>query len=355
MTMTEQERYETVDLPFYRRHVAPVLPPKVLDFHAHTWRRDHWIEVPWHTDAAGGRYMVTLEHYDVERLLADLRTTFPDRPAHAVCFGCPTPAGDWRRTNASAAEAGARPGLYPLMVVGRGLMPLDEMRRELREQGFFGYKVRLSWHGDDYARVAVEDLIGPEEMAVADEMRLIVLLHVPRAERLADPEVQQGVRRLARTYANARIVLAHCGRCYLPDEMRAAVDSVADLENVCMDSSMVMEPQVLQMVLERLGPRRLLFATDLPVAIMRGRRVYVMDHWVDVVLEGHPPSAYRVASGGIRATFMVWEIVLAVQRAAEMARLAEAETARIFWENGMELLEAVMDGEQARRARERWA
>lgn len=37
--MTEQERYEKIDLPFYRGEVRPVLPPTVLDFHAHVWSR----------------------------------------------------------------------------------------------------------------------------------------------------------------------------------------------------------------------------------------------------------------------------------------------------------------------------
>ena len=31
--MTDQERYEQVDLPFYREEIAPVLPAMVLDCH----------------------------------------------------------------------------------------------------------------------------------------------------------------------------------------------------------------------------------------------------------------------------------------------------------------------------------
>ena len=56
---------------------------------------------------------------------------------------------------------------------------------------------------------------------------------------------------------------------------------------------MVMDPTVLRMVFDNIASSRVLFATDLPVAAMRGRRVYVMDHWVDLVLEGYPPSDCR--------------------------------------------------------------
>ncbi|MFA7373261.1 MAG: amidohydrolase family protein [bacterium] len=182
----------------------------------------------------------------------------------------------------------------------------------------------------------------------------MVLLHVPRSGRLADPVIQQGVRDCAQQYPNACLVLAHCGRCYHPDEMRAAVGAVRDLENVCLDTSMVMEPAVLQILMNEIDSRRLLFATDFPVAMMRGRRMYALDHWVDLVTEGYAPSAYRVAGDNFRATFMAYEIVLAILRAAELTGLAEEETARIFHDNGMDLLSRVRQGRTLKNARARW-
>jgi len=336
--MTEQERYETVDLPFYRDEVAPVLPPEVLDFHAHVWNRECWKHLPWKADAAGAKYMVTLEAYGVEDLLADAGRMFPDRRYGAVAFGYPTPAADLDKTNRYAAEAGQRSGIYPVLITGRDMIPPAELEKMIRERGFFGYKVYLNWHGDNYGDITVEDMIGPAEMSLANELGLVVHLHVPRAGRLADPVVQRGVRDCAKRYPNARIVLAHCGRCYLPDEMKNAIGSIRDLENVAFDTAMVMDPTVLQIAFEGVGPERVVFGTDLPIAAMRGRRVYAMDHWVDVVLPGYPPSAYRVASADIRATFMVYEIILAIRRAGDMAGLSPEDLAGVFFDNGMALL-----------------
>ncbi|MDO8684659.1 MAG: amidohydrolase family protein [Armatimonadota bacterium] len=347
--MNEQEHYNNVDLPFYNAEIAPVLPPQVLDFHAHTWLSEHWKETPWKTESAGAKYMVTLEQYGVEKLLANGKTIFPDRHYNAVCFGYPTPAADLEKTNDYARQAGANNGLFPLFITGRDMIPKEELERKIREEGFFGYKVFLNWYGDDYGSVRIADMIGPNEMDLANELKLIVLLHVPRSGRLADPEIQKGVRELAMTYPGAAIVLAHCGRAYLPDEMKRSIGSVRDLPNVYLDTSMVMDPTVLQLVFENIDSSRVLFATDFPVASMRGRRVYVMDHWVDIVLEGYPPSAYRVASDGIRATFMVYEIVLAIKRAGEMAGLSKEQITRVFNDNGMSLLNGVMDGRQMRR------
>lgn len=344
--MDERSRYRTVDLPFYRDEVAPVLPPAVLDFHAHTWSSKNWKTVPWTGRKKGGRYMVTTKSYLPRELMADARRCFPDRPYHAVCFGYPTPVVEWEKDTAFVAQAARRNAvLHPLVLGGRELgISRERYERALAQGGFLGFKVFLNWMGDNYGDKTIEDMLGPTEMRLADERRLIVLLHVPRSGRLADPVIQKGVERLAKEYPGAQIVLAHCGRCYLPAEMKKAIRSIRTLENVSMDTSMVMDPVVIQMAMNEIGSGRLLFATDFPVAAMRGRRVQVMDHWVDVVLDGYPASAFRVADGGIRATFMAWEIVLAIKWAAELTGLSRRELHGIFWGNGMRKLKNVVEG-----------
>jgi len=212
------------------------------------------------------------------------------------------------------------------MVAGPALgVSRERYEQALDAGGFHGFKVFLNWYGDEYGNVRVEDMVGPVERELANERRLIVLLHVPRAGRLVDPEVQAGVRWLAAECPAAKIVLAHCGRCYLPGEMKAAIGCLRGLDNVWMDTSMVMDPVVLQIALNEIGPDRLLFATDFPVAAMRGRRVRVMDHWVDVVLDGYPKSAYRVSGDSFRAGYKAWEIILAIRWACELAGIGETE------------------------------
>jgi glutamate-1-semialdehyde 2,1-aminomutase len=344
--VNETEHYEQIDLPFYREYIAPLLPEEVLDFHAHTWEGDQLKSVPWKTDAAGGKYMVTWEQYGIERLASDGKKIFPDRPFNAVCFGYPSPGADIEKTNDYVSRAGSMRGVYPLLITGRGIHKKRELERLFCEGIFFGFKVLLNWLGDDYGEVRIEDMIGSGEMELADELGLVVLLHVPGSGRLADPAVQKGIKSYAERYPKAQIVLAHCGRCYHPDTMRASISSIKNIPNVYLDTSMVMDPTVFQMVVDSIDSRRLLFGTDLPVAAMRGRRVYIMDHWVDVVHRGYPPSAYRVGTDEIRATYMVYEIILAIRRAGEISGLKDKDMMGIFYRNGMSVLRNVMGGKQ---------
>jgi len=354
--LSDQQRYETIDLPFYRSEIGPVLPPKVLDFHTHTWSPDNLKIRPRYSGEPGTKYMITAEHYPPETLLADGTRCFPDKDYHAVCFGYPAPATVWEKDTSFVAAAGRNRGLYPLVLGGKELgLSRKQYEEALDEGNFLGLKVFLNWFGDDYGGKRVQDMLGAKEMKLANERRLVVLLHVPRSGRLADPVVQRGVERLSKDYPDAQIVLAHCGRCYLPSEMKRAIHSIRNLPNVWMDTAMVMDPIAIQMAIETIGSERVLYATDFPVAAMRGRRVSVMDHWVDVVLPGYPQSAYRVADSSIRATFMAWEIVDAVRWAAELAGLKRKELNGIFFNNGMAILKRVDGGRPLAALRRRWA
>ena len=322
-----------------------MLPARVLDFHTHIWSAKNWKSVPWRAGKKGSQYMATQPEYPVARLLADGHRCFPDREYHAVCFGYPTPVADWEKDTACVAAAARRhPNLHPLVLAGPDLrIARERYEQALDAGGFFGFKVLMNWLGDQDGDKRVEEMLGPTELALANERRLVVMLHVPRAGRLADPVVQRGVRWLARKCPEASIVLAHCGRCYGPSAMQAAIGSLRNLPNVSLDTSMVMDPICLQIALNEIGPARLLFATDFPVARMRGRRIQVMDHWVDVVVPGSAPSAFRVA-GEIHATFMALEICLAIRWAAELTGLKRREVSGIFWDNGMRLLRRVRRG-----------
>lgn len=329
---------------YYKNEIAPVVPEKILDFHNHIWNADNMKEIPWDSGKDGGKYMVLEEYYLPEQLLEDGKKCFPDRSYEAVCFGYPTPAVIWEKDTRYIADAAKQNNsFWPLLVAGPDLgITRERYEQTLHEGGFYGFKVFLNWYGDDYGDKRVEDMFGPEEIALANERKLVILLHVPRSGRLADPVIQSGVQWLAKECPEASIVLAHCGRCYIPSEMKAAVNCLDNLENVYLDTSMVMDPVVIHMALNHIGSERLLFGTDFPVAAMRGRRVRVMDHWVDVVLSGYSQSAYRVMGENFRAGYMAWEIVNAITWGCEIAGIDSLERDKIYYDNGMTLLKRVI-------------
>ena len=148
--------------------------------------------------------------------------------------------------------------------------------------------------GGSYMIVNTE--YGWEAMEVAHELQLVIMLHLPRSLRLADPLNIASLRRLSAAYPGAQIVVAHAGRSYCPSTMRGGIGPLRVRPNVFFEVSMVQEPLVIQILLDHVDSQRVFFGTDLPVAAMRGRRVCMNDRWVDVVREPDQGSAFRLSA-----------------------------------------------------------
>lgn len=327
---------------FFDEYIDSRIPENILDFHVHMWKSDQWTGK---NDGGGNgaeRYMVSERQYPLSALTNDAALCFPGKKYHAVCFGNPGPLTDTAMTNEYIAKCAKQNGaLFPLMVAGGGRIEPEILEERLDAGGFLGYKVYLNWIGNDYQNIKVEDMLTRFEKELADSRRLVVLLHVPSSGRLADPEIQQGVINLAKECPNASVVLAHCGRCYHPLEIFKAAPSMevmAKLGNVYMDTAMVMEPAVIETAIKTMGHDKLLFGTDLPIAAMRGKRVNILDHWVDIVKKGHPESDFRVASDMFGASYMAREICLAVLAAARLGGLGYDAVDDIFFKNGMRVI-----------------
>ena len=136
--------------------------------------------------------------------------------------------------------------------------------------------------------------------------------------------------------------------------MERAIPALKSLPNVSLDSSMVMDESVLRMIFDNIDSSRLVYATDFPVAAMAGRRVRVMDHWVDLVSSSAPASGYRVLAPEIPAVPMALETAFAVLSAGRAAGLPEGSVRSIFFENGMALLKGVRGGSALQRIEAGW-
>ena len=108
---------------------------------------------------------------------------------------------------------------------------------------------------------------------IADERRLLIVLHLVRDLALADPVNQRDIRAMCEGHPNARLVLAHAARGFHAPNTVRGIAALRGLENVWFDSAAVCEAEALTAVLREFGPRRLMWGTDFPVSQQRGRCV----------------------------------------------------------------------------------
>jgi hypothetical protein len=333
--------YDETDEKVWREELDPFLPPRIFDFHGHVTRTDHRPPQKPARNTNPSMPSLGLKEFPHEVFAAVEERLWPGREVKALLL--PTVAKDvyYDVANAYAAEAARTYGWEALMVA-RLDESADSILGKCREQGFLGIKPywRFVTHKEQND-VTLEDMVTPAMREAADRGGLIITTHIPRAARLADPLNIEGLRRLCNDAPNAKIVLAHFGRCYFPEAIGDGL-SLADLPNLYPELSMVQDWEVVEAVLTNFDRSKVLFGLDLSVAQLKGKCLGINGQrhfftkrpfpWSAHV----PPDSYEV-----KCTIFAYEMVRAIRKASERAGLSRTETDAIFWDNACRLVDEV--------------
>jgi glutamate-1-semialdehyde 2,1-aminomutase len=333
--------WESVDLPIYRAEIEPILPATIFDFHTHAWRRTDFAVPPSPETQRSASLVFVTDHFPHAELEAGLHTLFPGKAIECLSFGFPFAEMDVERNNAHIAEAvRARTDVSGLMLV-RPELRSDELRARVLEGGFVGLKPYWAFvRGKAQNDVLLDDMLTDDHMRVADELGLIVLIHVPRAGRLPDPSNQATLHRLAREYPRARLVVAHVGRSYCEWTAEEGLPGVLDLPNLYLDTTFIQNRSVFQFLFQHFDPQRVLYGSDLPNSAVHGQVVCVNGINLFVTRRAYP---WSLSPGGetLRCTYMAYESIRAIVRGAEQAGLTADDLEGVFYRNSRQLVDSV--------------
>ncbi|MFO7897612.1 MAG: amidohydrolase family protein, partial [Planctomycetota bacterium] len=313
------------------------VPRRVFDFHTHVYLKRFAPSKAEPSRNPSQPHVV--DEYPHEAFAIVESRLWPGRQFKALVFGTVAADVDLDATNAYAAEAARVHGWHALMIPSMS-DDADEILRKARDGGFLGLKPYYTFvTTKPPAEVTLEDMVTPAMREAADRGGLIIMTHIPRPGRLADPVNIRGIRRLCKDAPNARIALAHVGRAYFPEAIGNGL-SLSDLPNLYPDLSMVQDWEVLEQVLRRFDRKKILFGLDLPVAQEKGKLIGINGQRHFFTRRPHKWSAHVDPDGyEVRCTLFAYEMVRALKKASERARLSRAEIADIFWTNAQRLVE----------------
>src|SRR5690606_24872663 len=123
----------------------------------------------------------------------------------------------------------------------------------------------------------------PESVWQAAEKRgMFITLHMVKDRALSDPKNLEYIIAKCRQYPPANLILAHAARGFAPYNTIDAIHKLRGLENVYFDCAAVCETKAIVAILKEFGPSRLLWGSDFPVSMARGKCVSVADsfYWV---------------------------------------------------------------------------
>jgi predicted TIM-barrel fold metal-dependent hydrolase len=174
------------------------------------------------------------------------------------------------------------------------------------------------------------------------------MLHVPRDDRLRDPINLAQILEIEKKYPGVQVILAHVGRAYCPEDVGDAFEVLAETEHLRFDFAANTNDWVFEQLIKAVGPKRILFGSDLPILRMRMRRICEDGLYVNLVPQGlygdvSGDKNMREVSGdeAAKLTFFMYEELLAFKRAVERTGLTQKDIEDIFYHNGKALIESV--------------
>jgi hypothetical protein len=187
--------------------------------------------------------------------------------------------------------------------------------------------------------VEIPEMLPAWAMEIIDQLGLIVMLHIPRRARLADPLNQQHLRALCQRFPRANIVLAHIGRAYYLQNVIGNLEPLQTCDNLYYDLAMLNNWEVLEYAFRVLDARKILYGTDIPLALAPGKSVEINDQYTYVT-----PVPWHLSisddHGKIRFTSFAYEELRAIKKAVTRLRLGDDFVTGLFSENGLRLLRA---------------
>ena len=322
----------------YETEFRDWLPDKILDVHIHTVHRDSY---PDEFDPGPERWMshVNGGSYRIEDCQADAAAILPGKDFHGLCFGSPSGNEDRDLANRYVASFCDQQRWFGLALVSPE-DPVEAVEQWIGELGLLGYKPYRNYvTSKPREEVGIHDMLPATCMALADRLGLIVMLHIPRAKRLADPDNQREIVELADRYPHAQIILAHVGRAYYLGNVVGQLDELRKQPNLYVDVAMLNHWEVIEYVLREFPRERILFGTDMPISRFGGKSVEINDDYAYITEDNIDiGNAIHDARAAVEFTYFYYEELRAIRKAADRVGLTRAEIEALFFGNSMRLL-----------------
>lgn len=296
-----------IDTAFYNEFIKPRIPEKIIDMHMHISTeemRKNCTPDPNDWAVQCGSVM-RFEDYAYYR-----DVLYPDSSVEANVLPCVTRGVDVDANNAYLAnlkkEGKAR---YAMMMVDPA-WDHEYVEKVLTEGNFDGCKPYPDFvSGVKGSEIGLFDFIKPEQLAVFNKYKKAMVLHLPRAGRFPDDNNIKELRAVKDKYPDIKLIIAHVGRCYATDHIKSATEKLGDDRyHFSYDIAAVLNPAVLEYVLEKYPQDKIMYGTDLPVFLWHGKRRWTETTYTNMPREDFPFNKHiEGAEKEAKYTFFLYE------------------------------------------------
>lgn len=308
-----------LDRKIYAEELAPALPGKILDCHVHIWSKADYPENFTFPPGDccrrfGGEFTIPMW----KQLMAEL---LPEQEVFLNCFGMPHAKADRSRIPEGAGEN----DFVNLLIAPDD--PAEKVEKLLDDTGAVGVKPYLNYAADFFGKkandVEIFDMLSKEQLAMLNRKKLSIMLHIPRSGRFADPVNQKQMIGLCETYPDIRIIFAHIGRAYYMRNIKESnLTDFIRFPNVYFDTAMLNHEGILAYTFDRFPAERILFGSDSPIALLRGKSVEINDQYAYLMGEDYEiGTVIKDSANAVKFTTFFYEQLRAVINTAPAGQL----------------------------------
>ena len=328
------------DLEVYRE-LRNWLPPNVFDCHVHVSLARHCGQISPERMKKNWAMEVACE-MSWDDLWTHYERLFPDQRLRVIAFG-----NVYREVDLDSNNEYILSGVRNSDGRAYGLFAVAPQwaankTAEAFAQGFVGIKPYPDLAGKDDDEISIFEFVPHEHLSVVNEHAGVLMLHLPRKGRLADPENIRELLEIRERYPAIRIVVAHIGRAFTMPTVEKGLPHFADVPGLFFDIAANLNADVMEYALGIVGPDRLLFGSDLPITLMRGMREHIGETYINYTDGPYSWNVNRKSpEEEARYTYFLYEELLALKAAIERAGLKHDAVHKIMYENAAGLIDAV--------------
>ena len=336
-----------VDRAVYQDQLRTFLPGRMIDIHAHVWLDK--FQSKEHDECL--RAVTWPRRVALDNSIQDLRETyrllFPGQSVLPLIFGSAISLRDDLRAGNDYVRDCARKYRFPALIFSDPRWSETEFEERIDAGHFLGAKAYLTRSDPRLAEkdIQIYDFLPHHQLKVLDKRNWIVMLHIPRPGRLRDPLNLTQMIQIEKAYPNVAVIIAHVGRAYCPEDVGDAFEALAATRQMRFDISANTSAENFERLIRAVGPRRILFGSDLPITRMRMRRVCEGGRYINVVPKGlygdvsnDPHLREAEGDDAARITFFMYEEIEAFRQATLKTGLESSDINDIFYRNSAEML-----------------
>ncbi len=342
MSPLPAREWTDLDRRIWQEELDEFVPRRVFDVHTHIYRWAFDID----PDREAGPYRTLLGEHFTEATwdLADAcdRLLMPGREVHRLSFPFPFPHCDFAASNEFLAGQVRRdPHSAGLMLVHPS-MSAEHVEEQVTRHGFLGFKpYRFYAISGDAVNCGITEFMPEHQIAVADRLGLIIMMHLSKRDAIADPDNVRDLLRLCEQYPGAKWILAHCARSYSAWAIESAAKALRGLPNVWYDTSSVCESDAMEALYVGVGDDRVMYGSDdIPIGMLRGKYVAFGRAWAYLSECNHSLNLTHCDG---RMTFTRYEQLRAMRRAALRLGMTRQQNEALFHDTAAGLIASVRE------------